>query len=232
MIAAKKILLLILLFLFVYYTRLNADILYLKNGRSIEGIINKEDDEDLELDVCAGTVKFKKSQIERIDRSSPEDSFAIRQEWERQKKRAQDALIRQSLEEEQKPKHIEFSQNAQSIILKAKLNNKVDAQLILDTGASLVMLRKNVANELGINLDNVKPDMKAQLADGRQVNAKFIVLESIRVEGVEANNVEASILLDEVGDGSFGDGLLGMSFLKRFNFKVDYRERKLILEKL
>jgi clan AA aspartic protease (TIGR02281 family) len=103
----------------------------------------------------------------------------------------------------------------------------------LDTGASLVVLRKNIAQKLGIDLRNVQSDLKMQLADGRQVNVKSLVLESIKVQNAEAKNVEAAVILDEETQGSeFYDGLLGMSFLRKFNFKIDQKEKKLILEKL
>jgi len=91
---------------------------------------------------------------------------------------------------------------------------------------------RNIAEELGINLDNIKPDMKATVADGRQVDAKRIVLENVKVENVEADNVEAAVLLGEEGGVDIGDGLLGMSFLSKFNFKIDNKDKKLILEKL
>ena len=54
----------------------------------------------------------------------------------------------------------------------------------------------------------------------------------LEVQGVVAKKVEAAVLLDDTGGLGFGDGLLGMSFLKKFNFKVDQREKKLTLEKL
>jgi len=212
---------------------LRADTLYLKNERSIEGIIKIEDGESIELEVCSGgSVRLKKSEIERIEKSTPEESGALRQKWERQKKESEDRLLRQRLEEEREPKKVEFSNAIQGIVVEATLNRKVQASLILDTGASIIMLRKNIAEKLGIKLDQVKPDMKVTVADGRQINAKHIILESVKVEKVEADNVDAAVLLDEVGDVSFGDGLLGMSFLKRFNFKIDHKDKKLILEKL
>ena len=112
------------------------------------------------------------------------------------------------------------------------MNNKVQAALVLDTGASVILLRKEVALKLGINLENVKPDSNIIVADGRKVNAKYITLDSVKVENVEAVKVDAAIILDEIGDIGFQDGLLGMSFLQRFNFKVDQRDKRLILERL
>ena len=228
-----KLSLLILAFLVVISGELRADTLYLKNGRSVEGIIKSENDDSIELEVCAaGSVKFKKSEIERIEKLTPEESNAMRQKWERQKMESQERISIQKLEEERKPKKVEFSNEVQGIIVEATLNRNVQASLILDTGASIIMLRKSIAEKLGINLDKAKPDMKVTVADGRQINAKHIILESVKVEKVEADNVDAAVLLDEVGDVSFGDGLLGMSFLKRFNFKIDHKDKKLIREKL
>lgn len=228
----KEAILLVLVYVFIFYATLNADTVYLKNGRRIEGIIKNEDNEIIDLEVSGGSIKFRKGEIEKIEKSSPRDSNALRQKWERQKQETQDKILKQQLEEERKPRKVGFSQDTQRIILNVTLNKKVEASLVLDTGASHVMLRKNIAEKLGIDLDSVKPDTIAELADGSKVNAKRIILESIKVENVEASNVEASILLDDVGVSDFSDGLLGMSFLKRFNFKVDQKDKKLILEKL
>jgi len=54
----------------------------------------------------------------------------------------------------------------------------------------------------------------------------------MEVQGVVARKVDCAVLLDDTGDLGFGDGLLGMSFLKRFNFTVDQKQKKLTLEKL
>lgn len=211
----------------------SADTLYLKNGRSIEGIINSEEEGFVTLDVCGGSIKFKSNEIDRIERSGLQEQGEIQQKWEKQKLDAQNRMLARQQEEERKPKEIEFSQDSQSITVPVTLNKKVEVSLVLDTGASIIMLRRNVADKLGINLNNVTPDVQATLADGRKVNAKHVLLKNVRVQNVEAENIDASILLDDAGTGpGFGDGLLGMSFLKNFNFKVDHKEKKLILEKL
>jgi len=221
-----------LISVFIYQSLLQADTIYLKNGRSIEGLIKSEEGEVVDLEVCAGSVKFKKSEIERIEKSSPEEIDAMRQEWARHDKEVQDNMLKQQIAEERKPRKVEFSQDRHTIVLAVTLNKRIEVSLVLDTGASLVVLKKNIAEKLGINLDNVKPDAKLILADGRQVDAKYVTLESVKAQGVEAQNVEAAIMLQDVGEAGLQDGLLGMSFLRKFNFKVDYRDKKLILEKL
>lgn len=229
---ALTISMLILLFLVGFSIKSFADIIYLKNGRQLEGLVKSEEGDSVELEVNAGTVTFMKSEIERIERSSPQGSTAIRGEWERQNKGLQERISQQKVAEERKPKKIEFSEGTQGMLVKAILNKKVEATLVLDTGATLVILKRDFAEKLGIGLDKGLPDTQLTLADGRQANAKHIVLESMKVENVEAEDVEAAIILGDVGDANFNDGLLGMSFLKRYNFKVDQKEKKLILEKL
>jgi len=222
-----------LLFLFSPKTLL-ADVLYLKNGRSIEGIIKGEDQNNLELEVSAGTIRFEKNEIDRIDRVSAKEIDALRKKWEKQKEDRQKEVFRQKLEEAEGPQKVQFSRDSQGITVSVLLNNKINAALLLDTGASIVVLRKNIAQNMGIDVEGIKQDMELKLADGRKAKAKYFVLESVKVENVEANNVEAAILLDSEESKEFGlgDGLLGMSFLEKFNFKVDHKEKRLILEKL
>jgi len=92
-------------------------------------------------------------------------------------------------------------------------------------------LSNNIAKKLGID-NNKQETVRLKLADGRQIDAKYVVLESIGVQDVEAKNIGAAVLLEDVGDAEFKDGVLGMSFLSKFNFKVDQKNKKLILERL
>lgn len=211
---------------------LRADTLYLKNGREVEGIVREEAGGSVILEVNAGSVKFLSREIERIERSDSEQQGRLRADWEKEKQDNQERFLKLQKEEELRPKRLDFTKDSRGIRLIAKLNGKVEANLVMDTGSTLVVLRKGLADELGIDLNQVSPGAKLMLADGREAEAKYITLASVRVEGVEAENVEAAVMLDDPEDTGFGDGLLGMSFLRRFNFKVDYRQEKLILEKL
>jgi clan AA aspartic protease (TIGR02281 family) len=209
-----------------------ADTIYLKNGRKIDGIVRSESEDSVELEVCSGSVKFKRSEIDKIKRSGLLDQNLMRADWERQKQANQENILQQQEEEERQPEEVELTRDSPNITLPAQLNGRVDVHLVMDTGSTLVVLKKEITEELNIKLDDVSPEVRLVLADGRQIHAKLITLESVKVEGVEAKDVEAAVMLDEITDPGFKDGLLGMSFLKRFNFKVDNREKKLILEKL
>jgi predicted aspartyl protease len=70
------------------------------------------------------------------------------------------------------------------------------------------------------------------MADGRKTEAKMVILESVSVQDSEIKNIEAAVLPEKDSAAVPEDGLLGMSFLKKFNFKIDQKNDKLILEKL
>ena len=216
-----------LLFLFCV-AEVNADTVFLKNGRSINGFIKNEDNESIELDVGYGTVKFYRTQIERMYKATPEESEELKRKWAQDKAEQQKRLI----QSEMQPKQVTVFKEGGHIVVEASLNGKVRASLFLDTGASLVVLSKRIAEQLGIDVSKSKNLVQLQVADGRIVNAALIRLESVRVQDVEAEHVNAAVLMQDILGASFNDGLLGMSFLSKFSFKVDYKNSKLILEKL
>ena len=214
------------------------DIVYLKNGRHIEGLIEKEDKDNVVLDVGFGTVKFRRVEIEEVYRSDKREVKDIKKEWKEQKKLEEKRWVEREKEREEEsrsrefePKKIPFSGAEESIVVNALLNKKVKASFLLDTGATAILLSDRIAKRLRINLGGPEKDkVKVRTADGRLLDAKFVVLDTVSVEGLEAKDVEAVVLLED-SDMPIGDGLLGMSFLKRFNFQIDTADKKLILKK-
>ncbi len=219
-------------FILIIFAYANADTIKLKNGRSIEGVIKGEDAGTIELEVGSGSVRFLKSEIADIVKSSKGEIEALRERWLMNKIAFDNRLAQQKMEEASRPRKAVLTHNAKGMSILVNLNNKVDAEMVLDTGASLMLITRNIARKLGINLDRLKPDMTVTLADGRSVKAARIILDSVKVEDSQVKNVIASVLMEEGKDLDIGDGLLGMSFLKHFNFKIDQKNKRLILEKL
>ncbi|MBU1888377.1 MAG: retroviral-like aspartic protease family protein [Candidatus Omnitrophica bacterium] len=222
----------------VFVSEARPDIIYLRNGRSIEGIIDKEKEDSVSLDVGFGTVRFRVSEIKDIYRSTPEERARVRERWAKereieQKKWKKKEEERKQVEREKKlaPKKAGFSEANDRIMVSALLNKKVKAELLLDTGATLVLLSKSV-------VDKIKEEtklregsiIKLQVGDGRKVDARLILLDTLSVEGAEAESVIGAVLLDSEED--MGDGVLGMSFLNKFNFQIDNTNKKIILKKL
>ncbi|MFA6349848.1 MAG: retropepsin-like aspartic protease [Candidatus Omnitrophota bacterium] len=212
-----------------------ADTIYLRNGRGIQGLVKSETTEKVELEVGFGVVTFKRDEVFRIDRSPVEQASQIRKKWQEDKIEAdkRDKIRKEELEKAKESGRIEFRSQEGSIVVDAFINNKAHAFLLLDTGASLTVISDKIAKQLGINTDKLKEGLQLQLADGRKLVAKLVVLNSVKIKNVEVQEVVAAILPDPAaGDGAMKDGLLGMSFLKYFNFTIDHQNNKLILDKI
>lgn len=105
--------------------------------------------------------------------------------------------------------------------LTIKINNQF-IKFMIDTGASDVVIDKNLATKLGINTENLYYDKIFQTANG-QVRGASIYFNEIDVSGVKFHNVIASITSSDLAVP-----LLGMSFLKRF-YKYEFYRDKLVL---
>ena len=111
------------------------------------------------------------------------------------------------------------------------MDDKAKATLVLDTGANIVVLTRHKGEELGLDLsDTTKNIATLQLAGDRRVTAKMVMLKSVRIKDIEVKDVLAGVLLEDAGIG-FRDGLLGMTFLNKFNLKIDLKNMKMALEK-
>jgi aspartyl protease family protein len=86
---------------------------------------------------------------------------------------------------------------------------KVDA--LIDTGATGVAISQAVADKLGLKSFNA---IRTTTANGEAIGY-LVRLDSVKVGGVEANNVSATI-----APTLEGDVLLGMSFLGRMDVRL------------
>lgn len=116
---------------------------------------------------------------------------------------------------------IRFSSNATSIKVKVTLNGSYKGNFIFDTGATHVVINDKVAKKLGINLSNTAP-MLVQTAGGI-VKSKATVVDKVSLSGATANKVNIAII-DSKELGENIDGLLGLSFISRFNITIDYKK--------
>lgn len=125
-------------------------------------------------------------------------------------------------------KHIiNLSKNGNALLVDTTLNRKIKTKLILDTGCSDTQISKEIADRLGINTTESKTVL-CQLANGGCVGGKEVNIKEIRVGRVKIYNVKAVVL--DGNAGGYG-GLLGMSFLNNFIFRVDSEKSELILQR-
>jgi len=103
------------------------------------------------------------------------------------------------------------------------------AEMALDTGSSIILLPWETANDLGIRPDSEAPTLHLVLADGRPVEAKSVTAKTVRVGKFTVENVECAVLPAHL---THAEPLLGQSFLKHFNFKIDPASAKLVMTRI
>jgi aspartyl protease family protein len=96
--------------------------------------------------------------------------------------------------------------------------------LIVDTGASTLVLPESMMQELGFAPEMLQPGVSQTAND--IVPVKAGILESVRVGPASAADVPVAFFPD---DRLRGAKLLGMSFLSRFRMTLDEAESELIL---
>jgi aspartyl protease family protein len=97
-------------------------------------------------------------------------------------------------------------------------------RFVVDTGATLIALRKSDAALLGYHPMPRDYIYQAHTANGT-VRVAGIKLGMVEVGGVMVRDVDASVSPDE----ALGENLLGLSFLSRLR-RFEYREGRLVLE--
>ncbi len=179
-----------------------ADQIYFNNGRKMEGRVISDEDGKLEIAFpTGGTMTIDKDSVKRIKKADPAEI------------------------------QINFVEGHNSMLADCVINGNTKATLLIDTGASVCMFSKKLGEALGIDTTDPKFQTKVQVADGRSVSAFYTKLKSLRLQHVEAKDVDAVILLEDLStDISYKDGLLGMSFLGRYSTRIDYSQKKFIIE--
>jgi clan AA aspartic protease (TIGR02281 family) len=109
------------------------------------------------------------------------------------------------------------------------INGKEPQIIFLDTGASIVSLPYQTAKAVGLTPSGNAPVQKFQVADGRTVEAKMVVADSIRVGKFVVEKVDVSVAPADLRDAP---ALLGQSFLKHFTYKIDTANSKLVMTKV
>jgi clan AA aspartic protease (TIGR02281 family) len=108
--------------------------------------------------------------------------------------------------------------------------NGVRGNFILDTGATFVSLKNAFAQKAKVQVDQdstVRLHTANGIAEGKRGRAETIQLRSLQAKDVP-------IVVQSDNQGTYGesvDGLLGMSFLSRFNLAIDTQTVKISTRK-
>ena len=99
-------------------------------------------------------------------------------------------------------------------------------KMMLDPGASLVMISPDDAEKLKLIPGEQDPTIKMKLADGNVVEAREMTLKSVRVGRFTLENISCGVM---VGGQKDAPSLLGNSFLCNFVVKIDQKAGQLHL---
>jgi len=95
-------------------------------------------------------------------------------------------------------------------------------RVMVDTGASTVALTREDARQVGFDPDRLDYRWRVRTAGGEVLGA-YITLKSVKIGGIEVENVEAMVLQE-----GLTQSLLGMSFLGEL-YSYEFRRDNLIL---
>ena len=102
-------------------------------------------------------------------------------------------------------------------------DTRIVANLLLDTGSTNIALHKKTADKLAIK---DPPKGYIQVAGGKLIEAEVVKLKSVTVGTRTRQNLYAGII-EHHGKKVPYDGLLGMNFLKNFEYTIDF-DKKII----
>ena len=116
-----------------------------------------------------------------------------------------------------------------SYIVSVRINNALTEDFILDTGCSGMSIPLRIYQNLKLSQECILGKSYIGIANGEQVEATVLNLESVQVGTFSVSNVVATV---PTASNQDVPALLGMSFLKHFHFSIDTAGGRLILERI
>jgi clan AA aspartic protease (TIGR02281 family) len=125
---------------------------------------------------------------------------------------------------------VPLKSNKNALIVDAILTQgraRSDGSFIIDTGATYTSISHEMAQQLGLNLENSET-VFITTANGR-IEVPKVTIQTLNVNGLEAHNIEATVI--PVRKGSSFSGLLGLSFIRQFVVTIDPAANQLIFRR-
>jgi len=107
--------------------------------------------------------------------------------------------------------------------------NGISTTLVLDTGATQMLVKPEVAARAGLEVTFGAPMVRGNVVGGRRVAVPLVRARSVSVGDAKVEDIDVGIY-DALPGRPEVDGLLGATFLHHFKFTVDRKNLQIILE--
>jgi clan AA aspartic protease (TIGR02281 family) len=173
------------------------------------------------------SLEREREALEELRKAEEEEELLRKEEREerelRRRKEEEARALKRRREEEARKWVTNVAIRGNQVIVPVTVaheGEELEVHLLLDTGATSVVLHRRIADKLKI--DTSKADrIPVQVVGGRILPAHRMRLSRMSVGPIEREDVEV-LILEERGSSAFMDGLLGMTFLRGLEYTVDF----------
>ena len=124
------------------------------------------------------------------------------------------------------PIAIPLIRQGEHFLIDARINDRVAVRLLIDTGASMTVLRDDILPAAGI-FKPARPSLQLFSTANGLVEGAVYRLDNLSIGDQNVANIEVAAL--GLASLHSADGLLGMNFLKHFKFFIDQNKPELRL---
>lgn len=147
-----------------------------------------------------------------------------------------DFVISPTVSNEEKPKlkrhevpYKAYEGSTKRIIIPITFNASVTAPMILDTGATGMLISFGLAERIGIFDKNEGNLIESVSGIGGTIPAIFTIVDNIQIDGLEEHFIPTKV--SQPLSSEF-DGLIGMDFVSNYSVQIDTRRHLIVFEEI